>query len=311
MMKPYLSVVVPVFNEEAVLEAFFARLDGVLREIGKPYEIIFIDDGSRDHTAAMLRALARQHAAVKALHFSRNFGHQIALTAGLDVAAGEIVVTMDADLQNPPEVLPQMLAKVTEGYDVVYGTHAGKKGVMRKLHHRALRLFVNFTIPQNTGDFRLATRRAVDAVRAMPERDRFLRGMFAWVGFRQAEVYYARPKRYAGKTKYTLRKRVRLATNGILSFSLKPLDWITWLGLFGVVIGGLWLLMLLGMHIGGVLVQASAALYALGILLTGIVLGCMGMMGAYLGRIYDEIKGRPLYVIAECSDKNSEHFSKE
>lgn len=311
-MKPVFSIVVPAYNEEAVLEASFVRLNAVMQTLGEPYEIIFVNDGSRDRTADILRTLAAEHDCVRALQFARNFGHQIAVTAGLDAAQGDAVVIIDADLQDPPEVIPQMVAKWREGYDVVYGKREKRKGesVFKKFtawaYYRLLRTIIRFPIPADTGDFRLVSRRAADAVRAMPEHNRFLRGMFAWVGFKQTEVLFTRDKRYAGTTKYSLSKMLKLAFDGMMSFSTKPLDWITWLGFALCVGGGLWLLVLLIMLTAGSAPGGIGALSALVILLAGLILLCMGMMGAYLGRIYDEVKGRPLYIIAEKNGYKTE-----
>lgn len=304
-MNPVFSVIIPAYNEEAVLDTAFARLDGVMRGLGEPYELIFVNDGSRDKTPEMLRALAAAHPEVRALHFSRNFGHQIAVTAGLDAARGDAIVIIDADLQDPPEVIPQMVEKWREGYDVVYGKRAQREGesAFKKLtawgFYRVLRGLVGFNIPADTGDFRLVSKRAADAVRAMPEHNRFLRGIFAWVGFRQTEVLFHRDKRLAGQTKYSLKKMVKLATDGMLSFSTKPLDWMTWLGLLLAAGGGIWLVVLLILSIIGHAGLGNAALGALILLLSGVIIGCMGIMGAYISRIYDEVKRRPLYLIAE------------
>lgn len=313
-MKPVLSVVVPAYNEEGVLDAAFARLDKVLKDIGEPYELIFINDGSRDKTPEILRRLAAEHDEVRALHFARNFGHQIAVTAGLDAAQGDAIVIIDADLQDPPELIPQMMEKWREGYDVVYGKRTKREGekALKKLtawaFYRLLQGIVGFPIPSDTGDFRLVSRKAADAVRAMPEHNRFLRGMFAWVGFKQTEVLFHRDKRFAGETKYTLRKMVRLAADGMLSFSSKPLDWMTWLGLLLAAGGGVWLLVLLIIKLSGGLALGMQALAALGVLLSGVIIGCLGILGAYLSRVYDEVKGRPLYIIAERDGYKHEQF---
>lgn len=304
-MKPTFSVIIPAYNEEAVLDATFARLDAVMRATREPYELIFVNDGSRDKTGDALRALASMHPQVRVLHFARNFGHQIAVTAGLDATQGDAVIIIDADLQDPPEVIPAMIEKWREGYDVVYGKRKKREGesAFKKftawVYYRILRFFVGFPIPADTGDFRLVSRRAVNAVCAMPEHNRFLRGMFAWVGFRQTEVLYDRDRRFAGETKYTLKKMLKLAMDGMLSFSFKPLDWMTWLGLFLGAGGVMWLLVLLILRIIGRAGLGTASMAALGIVLAGIIVFCLGILGAYLSRVYDEVKGRPLYIIAE------------
>lgn len=311
-MNPTFSVIIPAYNEEAVIDAAFARLDAVLRATAEPYELIFVNDGSRDATGDRLRALASAHPQVRVLHFARNFGHQIAVTAGLDAAQGDALIIIDADLQDPPEVIPAIIEKWREGYDVVYGKRSKREGesVFKKLtawaYYRVLRFFVGFPLPADTGDFRLVSRRAADAVRAMPEHNRFLRGMFAWIGFRQTEVLYDRDKRYAGVTKYSLKKMLKLAMDGMLSFSFKPLDWMTWLGLLLGTGGVIWLLVLLILRITGRTALGIPALGALGFVLAGIIVLCLGILGAYLSRVYDEVKGRPLYIIAEENGHISE-----
>ena len=318
-MKPVFSVIIPAFNEEEVLAASYARLDAAMRGLGEPYELIFVNDGSRDNTPHLLRALASEHPEVRVLHFARNFGHQIAVTAGLDAARGDAIVIIDCDLQDPPEIIPEMAAKWREGYDVVYGRRLKRDGetVFKKLtawcYYRALRALSGFPIPADTGDFRLVSRRAADAVRAMPEHNRFLRGMFAWVGFRQTEVAYHRDKRFAGETKYPLKKMLRLAANGILSFSTRPLDRIFLLGALTLGVGGTWLLVLLILLLCGTAGLGLSALAALCTTLAGMILLSLGILGAYLGRIYDEVKGRPLYLIAEDQggESSKEHEGRD
>lgn len=304
-MKPTYSVVIPAYNEELVLEASFARLDAAMRGIGSPYELIFVNDGSRDGTADMLRGFAKENPQVKVLHFARNFGHQIAVTAGLDAAEGDAIVIIDCDLQDPPEVIAEMAAKWREGYDVVFGKRAKRKGetAFKKLtawgFYRIMKKVVGFPIPADTGDFRLVSRRAADAVRAMPEHNRYLRGMFAWVGFRQTAVEFQRDKRFAGETKYPLSKMLALALNGIVSFSSKPLDWIAILGFLLIGFGCLWLFVLLILLLVGTESLGTSGMCGLMVLLSGMMISSLGVLGAYLGRIYDEVKGRPLYLVAE------------
>ena len=311
-MKPVFSVIIPCYNEEEVLEASFARLNAVMQGLGEAYELVFVNDGSRDRTGEMLAALAEAHEAVRVLHFARNFGHQIAVTAGLDAAQGDAVVIIDADLQDPPEVIPEMVAKWREGYEVVYGKRMKRQGesAFKRLtawsFYRLLRAVVGFPIPADTGDFRLVDRRAADAVRAMREHNRFLRGMFAWVGFKQTEVLFQRDKRYAGVTKYPLRKMLQLAMNGMLSFSTKPLTWIGGLGALLTAGGTVWLLVLLILSLLSGQGFASAPLAALALLLTGLVIGSLGIVAAYLGRVYDEVRGRPLYIVASRQGYDTE-----
>ena len=306
-MKPIYSVIIPAFNEQEVLEASFKRLDAVMQGIGEPYELIFVNDGSRDRTRDILRRLSREHSCVRALHFSRNFGQQSATTAGLRAARGDAMIIIDCDLQDPPEVIPDMAKKWRDGdFDIVYGKRTKRDGetALKRLtswgFYRTLNALTGFPIPQDTGDFRLMNRAAVDAFLSMPERNRYLRGMFAWIGFRQGEVLFERDKRLAGETKYSYAKMIRLALDGMISFSMKPLTAVLGLGLLLVGGGGVWLLgllalSLLGRHAG----LSPSALAALMVFLSGLVIASVGVVGAYVGRIYDEAKGRPLYIIAE------------
>lgn len=304
-MKPVISVIIPAYNEEAVLGEMFSRLDSVMQGIGEPYELIFVNDGSDDKTAGLLRALADAHPQVHALHLSRNFGHQMAMTAGLDAAQGDAVVIIDADLQDPPEVIPLMVEKWREGYDVVYGRREKRTGesVLRRMaawaSFRLLRRFVHFEFPPDSGDFRLVSRRVVDVICSMREHGRYMRGMFAWVGFKQTEVRFARDKRFAGTPKQSLWSMLKLAVDGFLTFTTKPLDWITWLGLLMAVGGVIWLIVLLILSLSGSGGFGTASLVALGTLLIGMIVGCVGLQGAYLGRIYHEMQARPIYIIAE------------
>ncbi len=315
-MNPVLSVVIPAYNEEEVLRVFYDRLDAAMRGIGEPYELIFVNDGSRDKTGNILRELSAEHKEVRALHFSRNFGHQTAVTAGLDAAVGDAVIIIDCDLQDPPEVIPELVAKWREGHDVVYGKRARREGetAFKKFtawaFYRVINGLSGVKMPEDTGDFRLVSRKAADAVRAMPEHNRYLRGMFTWVGFRQAEVLYNRDRRFAGETKYPIKKMLKLAMDGMLSFSLKPLAWITGLGCLLAAAGGLWLLILFFIAIFGGSGYGMSALGALAFLLSGAVVGCLGVLGAYVGRIYDEVKGRPLYFIGEKNGFESEQSDK-
>ena len=303
-MNPVFSVVVPAYNEEEVLPQSFERLDAVLRGMGEPYELIFVDDGSRDGTAGILRDLAAAHPQVRTLHFSRNFGHQAAVSAGVNVARGDAIVIIDCDLQDPPELIPLMAEKWREGYEVVYGKRSQRDGetAMKKLtawgFYRVLRGMSGVPIPADTGDFRLIDRRVADVLRAMPEHRRFLRGLFAWMGFRQTEVLFHRSARFAGETKYTLKKMLRLAGDGILSFSDKPVLWLLAGGVGFTALGAVWLLVRLILALCGH-AGAIASLAGLMIFLCGLVLTGMGVLGMYVTRSYDEVQGRPLYIVAE------------
>ncbi len=314
-MKPVISVLIPCYNEQEVLEATFARLDAVMRGLSEPYELLFINDGSRDRTTEMLRELAAAHREVRALHFARNFGQEAALSAGLDAAEGDAVVIIDADLQDPPEIIPEMIRKWREeGFDVVYGkrrTREGETAFKKKTSYwfyRIQNMLVDIRIPEDTGHFRLVSRRAVDAVLSMPEHNRYLRGLFSWVGFKQGEVLFDRDKRFAGETKYPLMKMLRLALDGVISFSSKPMEWMAMGGAALGGVGVLWFVILFVRWIFGVRYQNTTA--PLLFLFTGLMVGCMGVLGAYIARIYDEARGRPLYIVAERNGYESEQSAK-
>jgi len=281
------------------LKALFAGL----ASLGGQWEAVFIDDGSSDRSAELLDELARAEPRYKIIGFSRNFGHQIAITAGIDRADGDAVVVMDADLQDPPEVVQLMLDKVAEGFDVVYGVRRRRqaetifKRATAAAFYRLIRAMTRVQIPADAGDFRLMTRPVVLAMRALREQHRFVRGMVAWVGFRQTAVYYDREARFAGETKYPLRKMLRFAIDGITSFSVLPLRMATWLGLFAgsaATLVGVWLFFVKFLHLGavpgwtGIMVAVTFG-FSAQFVMTGI-------LGEYIGRIYEEIKRRPLYI---------------
>lgn len=303
-MKPVYSVVVPCYNEEDCIRETHTRLTRVMRDIGEPYEILYVNDGSKDRTPALLNTLAGQDSAVRVLHFARNAGHQLAVSAGLDYASGDAVVIIDADLQDPPEVIPQMAERWKAGAQVVYGRRKSREGEswLKKLtargYYRFLRRLAGDAFPEDTGDFRLADRKVVDVIKAMPEHARYLRGMFAWAGFEQEPLLYDREKRFAGQTHYPLKKMLRLAAHGILSFSEKPLLWPLWLGLF-------WLLgaagILAAILVLALLSRETAPLFIPLLLSLGVgsILVSLGVLGAYLARVYEEVKGRPLYIVAQ------------
>lgn len=304
-----LSVVVPVYFEEAVLEAFYERLCAALAPLAPEFqlELVFVNDGSTDRSLEILRSLHARDPRVKVLHFSRNFGHQIAVTAGLDHAGGDVVVVIDADLQDPPEVIPQMLAKWREGYRVVYGVRAERRGestfkrATAKLFYRLLGRLSDVRLPLDAGDFRLLDRAVVDALRRMPEESRYLRGMVSWVGYRQCGIPYVRDARYAGKTKYTLGKMLRFAFNGITSFSEKPLVLAGWMGVFATLIGFLYLLQVIAGKLlrPETVVSGWASMIGVVIFFGGIQLLFLGVLGQYVGRIYRETKRRPLYILED------------
>ena len=302
-----LSVIVPCYNEEAVIGETIRRLDAFCAEMDNfDVELIFIDDGSRDRTRDLLRQYAAANPRIKLIGFARNFGHQIAVTAGIDSANGDAVVLIDADLQDPPEVIHQMIAKWQEGYDVVYGTRTERPGesafklAAARGFYRLLNRLSDVPIPLDTGDFRLMGRNVVDVLRAMPERDRFLRGMVSWVGFRQVALPYRRAERFAGESKYPLRKMLRFATDGILSFSTKPLQLSIGLGIFSAFLALLGILYaILVRLLTDNWVEGWAAIMVAVLFIGGIQLISVGVLGEYVGKIYGEIKQRPLYVVSE------------
>lgn len=304
---PLLSIVIPCFNEELVIAETVHRLSEVCSEITDlETEMIFIDDGSHDQTLNILRPFAEQDERIKVICFSRNFGHQIAITAGMDAAVGDAVILIDADLQDPPEVIHQMIAKWHEGYDVVYGTRTTRSGesffkrASARGFYRLLNKLSDVPIPLDTGDFRLITRPIVDALKAMPERDRFVRGMVSWVGFKQISIPYKRAPRFAGKSKYPLAKMLHFATDGVLSFSTKPLKMSIALGMLAACIALAGILYAIGMRIfTDFWVEGWTALMIAILFLGGVQLICVGILGEYIGRIYNEIKQRPLYIVEE------------
>ncbi len=300
-----LSVIVPCYNEEEVLAACHARLQAVLASTGEDYEIVYVNDGSLDHTYSILQALHREDPHVVAATLSRNFGHQKAVSAGLALARGGCAVILDADLQDPPEVIPAMLHQWRAGYQVVYGVREQRSGESgfklwsAVLFYRIIHRLSNVDIPVDTGDFRLVDRAVIDALLAMPERHRLLRAMCSWVGFRQTGVRYQREARFAGRTKYSLVKMVQLALDGIFSFSIVPLHALTFMGLGAAALSFIGVIYALIVRIFTSHWVAGWATLFIGMLfLSGLQMISLGIMGEYLGRIYDEVKHRPLYVIS-------------
>jgi glycosyltransferase involved in cell wall biosynthesis len=304
---PVLSVVVPLYNEELVIGDMHSRLRAALDAQGAQYEIILVNDGSKDRTEELARAICREHPDVRLVSFSRNFGHQIAVTAGLDNTAGQAVVIIDADLQDPPEVIGEMMKKWRDGCDVVFGVRTKRKGeslfkvMTAAAFYRLVRSLTRVDIPVDTGDFRLMDRKVVDELLTMRERNRFVRGMVSWVGFRQEKVEYVRQERFAGETKYPFKKMLRFAVDGILSFSDVPLKISS---IFGVICGLLAFAMIgYGLVVKILYPQYAipgwASVFSAVLFLGGVQLMCIGILGEYLGRVYDEIKGRPLYIVKE------------
>lgn len=303
-MEKLLSLVVPAFNEEEAMEQSFERTYRAMSSIGYPFEIIYIDDGSRDRTWEIISRLAREHEEVKALRFSRNFGHQLAVTAGMDEAKGDAVIIMDADLQDPPEVIADMVKAWEQGADIAYGKRMHRKGetAAKKFtawcYYRLLNFMSAYPIPLDTGDFRLLDKGVADEFKVLREHNRFLRGMSAWLGYNAVPVEYVREERCAGKTKYTLKKMLKLAADGIFGFSSRPLTLIGWAGLAVLCIALLGLIATIACAAVTGVPGWLWAVCAL-VLLDGVILCAMGVQGAYTQRIYDEVKGRPLYIIKE------------
>jgi polyisoprenyl-phosphate glycosyltransferase len=304
---PLLSIVIPCYNEEEVIGETIKRLKSFCLELQNlEVELIFVDDGSQDRTRELLKVFAAEDNRIKIIGFARNFGHQIAVTAGIDGANGDAVVLIDADLQDPPEVVHQMVAKWREGFDVVYGTRTERPGesafklATARGFYRLLNKLSDVTVPLDTGDFRLMSRSVVDTLRAMPERDRFVRGMVSWVGFKQTALPYRRAERFAGETKYPLRKMLHFATDGILSFSTKPLQLSVGLGMMSAALSLLGIAYALFLRVfTNIWVEGWTALMIAVLFIGGIQLISVGILGEYVGRIYNEIKNRPLYVVQE------------
>ena len=304
-MKKLLSLIVPVFNEEEVLPASYARMSAAMQALtGYDYEIIYVNDGSRDGTMKRLRAIAGEHKEVRVISFSRNFGHQLAVTAGMDNARGDALIIIDADLQDPPEVIAELVKAWENGADIAYGKRLKREGetVFKKLtafcYYRLLNAMSAYPIPLDTGDFRLLDKKVADVFLKMREHNRFLRGMSGWMGFDAVPVEYVRHERQAGKTKYTLKKMLRLAFDGILGFSYKPMS----LALYaGAALGVTGMLGLIALIIIAATIGCAPWLWAVDglVLINALTLAAIGVQGAYLNRIYDEVRGRPLYIAAE------------
>jgi len=302
-----LSVVIPCFNEEEVIGAAHQRLVQALEQLTSvEFELIFVDDGSKDRTLEILRSIQSADRRVRVVGFSRNFGHQMAVTAGLEHATGDAVVLIDADLQDPPEVIADMLLQWRRGADVAYGRRAERQGETAfkrwtaKMFYRSINRVSDITIPLDTGDFRLMDRKVVDALLSMPERDRFVRGMIAWLGFRQEAVFYTRAARYAGETKYPLKKMLRFAMDGILSFSVVPLRLAIWIGFAAAGAAALGMIYALALRVlTDNWVPGWTLLFMASLSIGGIQLVFLGVLGEYVGRTYAESKRRPLYVVNE------------
>lgn len=303
------SVVVPMYNEEEVAHETFKRLKKAMSEIGETYEVIFVNDGSRDKTAEILTALCDEEETFKLIDFSRNFGHQIAITAGMDYSSGECVVVIDGDLQDPPEVIGEMIQKWKEGYDVVYGKRLKRKGdtlfkkVTAKIFYRFLRRMTDVDIPVDTGDFRLIDAKLIDDLKRINEKHRYVRGLISWLGYKQTAVEFVREERFAGETKYPLKKMISFAVDAITSFSYKPLRLATVVGSLVALLSILYLVVVIVQRLffGETVVEGWASTLAVSLFFNGIMLMMLGIIGSYIGRIYDEVKNRPLYIVNKAT----------
>lgn len=303
-----LSIIIPVFNEESNLELLKERIFSVIIPIYNDFEIIFVNDGSKDNSIQIIKELASQFSQIKYIDFSKNFGHQIAVSAGLELCKGELIVIMDADLQDPPEVIPKLIEKAKEGNEVVYAKRIHRKGetfFKRKsasFFYNLINKLTEVEIPNEAGDFRLINRRICNIVKNMPEKNKFLRGQIAWAGFKQSKVDFIREERHGGKTNYTLLKMVQLAFDGITSFSNLPLKLATFLGF---VVSGFSFLVIIytlySKYIAGGTEKGWPSIMVSVLFIGGVQLICLGIIGEYIGRILDNVRNRPLYLIKETN----------
>ena len=307
---PIFSVVAPIFNEIGNLPEFYRRVKESLDQTGEIWELLLVDDGSTDGSTEKIRALAAEDERIKPVIFARNFGHQLAVTAGMDYANGQAVVIIDSDLQDPPEVILEMIAKWREGYEVVYAVRSEREGetwfklFTASLFYRLIYRITDVNIPMDTGDFRLLDHKVVAVMRQMRERHRFLRGMSVWVGFKQTGVQYKRAARFSGTTKYPFKKMLKFASDAITSFSYFPLQLATYLGFFAAGLSILAIPVVIALRLLGsetFLGQASTLIAVL--FLGGVQLISLGILGEYIGRLYDQAKGRPLYIVREAPPK--------
>lgn len=316
MKNQLISIVLPVFNEEAGIQATIDTLLNYIEQQEENYELVFVDDGSKDKSVAIINKAVAENNNIKLVEFSRNFGHQLAITAGLEYTKGDAVVVMDADLQDPPEVIPQMIEKWHEGYEIVYGKRMQRDGetffkkFTAKMFYRTFRKLATIDMPLDTGDFRLMDRRAVHQLLKLHEKDPFVRGQVTWIGFRQTSVQYHRQERIAGETKYPLSKMVKLALDGITSFSMKPLQFVNIFSILPLA-SGLFSLgyLLISGNYSVASVGVTILLFTLGLLMLSI-----GILGSYLGRILDQVNDRPRYIVSKTEgfeerNKGIHHFT--
>jgi dolichol-phosphate mannosyltransferase len=319
--RPLISVVAPVFNERELIDAFCQRTSAAMQAIeGMDYELVLVDDRSTDGSWERMYEIAAADPRVVLVRLARNFGHQIAITAGVDVARGDAVVVIDADLQDPPEVIVRMVARWQEGYDVVYGVRSARSGETAaklwtaSLFYRILRRFTNIDIPVDVGDFRLLSRRAADQLRQLREKDRFVRGLVSWMGYSQIGVEYEREERAAGETKYPWSKMIRFAADGITSFSTVPLRLATWMGYLASGFAFLYMLSVFVQKWMGYTIEGWATIMVAMLFVGGVQLICLGIMGEYIGRIFNEVKPRPVYVLEDlvrASDESEKRTGRD
>ena len=303
---PVYSVVIPAYNEQEVVTDTYKRITHVMQDMGESYELIFIDDGSYDQTAQVIAAFCGDDPFVKLISFTRNFGHMSAISAGMEHARGQAVFVIDCDLQDPPELFPEMAAKWKEGFHVIYGKRAKREGesvfkrISAKVFYRFLRSMTTVDLPSDTGEFRLIDRKVCDAVNALPEKNRYIRGLVSWVGFKQIPIEYIRERRFAGVTKYPLRKMLRFAMDAITSFSYKPLKLATTMGFIISALSFIYILYAVYQRLfTSDTTEGWASIIAAVLFTQGIVLMILGLMGEYIGRIYAELQNRPNYIIQE------------
>jgi dolichol-phosphate mannosyltransferase len=317
-MNEVISVVVPMYYEEEVVDECYQRLTKVMKGNNYNYELIFVNDGSKDGTLEKLLTIAEKDKKVKIIDFARNFGHQTAVTAGIDFAIGDAVVIIDADLQDPPELIPEMISKWMEGYEVVYAKRKKRKGeswfklTTAKYFYKFLNYMSEIEIPKDTGDFRLIDKKVADVFKQMTERNRFVRGMISWVGFRQTCIEYVRDERFAGETKYPLKKMLKFAADGIIAFSTKPLRILMTVGFLSVLLSFFVLIYSLLVKLFGKDVEAGWTSIMVAItFFSGIQLLSLGIIGQYIARIYDESKNRPIYIIRDAYNIGAENKEKQ
>jgi len=322
-VNPTFSIIAPIFNEAESMSELYRRVSDVMNSLDQDWEFILIDDGSSDESPRLIRELAEKDSKIRPVMFARNFGHQIAVTAGLDFARGDAVIIIDSDLQDPPEVIPEMVAKWREGFEVVYAVRAEREGESwfklwtASLFYRMIYKITDVKIPLDTGDFRLMDRKVVEVMKRMREHYRFLRGMSSWVGFRQIGVPYKRAARFAGSTKYPFKKMLKLAMNAVTGFSYFPLQLATFIGFAAALLSILLIpVVIIIRSITGFQLEGQATTLVAVLFLGGVQLISLGILGEYLGRVYDEVKGRPLYVVRETPEdfvqsKSSEELVKK